>query len=160
MKTKLLLCFFSLLFISQYAFCTPLLPVDFEYVVDGDTIQVNSNKSSYRVRLYGIDCFEAKQNNRSAKQAKYFNITEDQVVCNGIKAREILKDKIGQQQKLFLKVYSVDHYGRMIAEPYITDFLFLKLTWANTWTNPDYALHMFGKDWKQKINNSDMISGS
>jgi len=126
MKTKLLLCFISLLFISQYAFCTPLLPVDFEYVVDGDTIQVNSNKSSYRVRLYGIDCFEAKQNNRSAKQAKYFNITEDEVVCNGIKAREILKDKIGQQQKLFLKVYSVDHYGRMIAEPYITDFIFFK----------------------------------
>ena len=56
-----------------------------------------------------LDCFEAKQNNRSAKQAKYFNITEDQVVCNRIKAREILKDKIGQQHKLFLKVYSVDH---------------------------------------------------
>ncbi len=78
MKTKLLLCFFSLLFISQYAFCTPLLPVDFEYVVDGDTIHVNTNKSSYRVRLYRIGCFE------------------------------------------------VDHYGRMIAEPYITDFLFFK----------------------------------
>lgn len=126
MKTKLLLSFLSLLFISQYVISAPLLPVELEYVVDGDTIQVNSNKSSYRVRLYGIDCFESKQNNRSVKQAKYFNLQEDEVVCRGVKAREILKDKIGQEQKLFLKVYSVDHYGRMVAEPYKPEFLFFK----------------------------------
>ena len=68
MKTKLLLCFFSLLFISQYAFCTPLLPVDFEYVVDGDTIHVNTNKSSYRVRLYRIGCFEVDHYGRSEER--------------------------------------------------------------------------------------------
>lgn len=128
MKSKYLL-FISLVFLILLFYAgtiQPLLPVDFEYVVDGDTIQVNSNKSSYRVRLYGIDCFESKQNNRSAKQAKYFNMTEDEVICNGVKAREILKDKIGQEQKLLLKVYSVDHYGRMVAEPYKPEFLFFK----------------------------------
>lgn len=49
MKTKFLFCFLSILFIWQYVFCTPLLPVDFEYVVDGDTIQVNSNGIKARI---------------------------------------------------------------------------------------------------------------
>ncbi|MBP3490267.1 hypothetical protein J6K35_00210 [bacterium] len=75
MKIKLLLCFLAIFFISYHAFCTPLLPVDFEYVVDGDTIQVNSNKSSYRVRLYGIDCFEVEHYGRMIAELLDFTFT-------------------------------------------------------------------------------------
>ena len=75
MKIKLLLCFLAIFFISYHAFCTPLLPVDFEYVVDGDTIQVNSNKSSYRVRLYRIDCFEVEHYGRMIAELLDFTFT-------------------------------------------------------------------------------------
>ena len=75
MKIKLLLCFLAIFFISYHAFCTPLLPVDFEYVVDGDTIQVNSNKSSYRVRLYDIDCFEVDHYGRMIAELLDFTFT-------------------------------------------------------------------------------------
>lgn len=75
MKIKLLLCFLAIFFISYHAFCTPLLPVDFEYVVDGDTIQVNSNKSSYRVRLYHIGCFEVDHYGRMIAELLDFTFT-------------------------------------------------------------------------------------
>lgn len=75
MKIKLLLCFLAIFFISYHAFCTPLLPVDFEYVVDGDTIQVNSNKSSYRVRLYRIGCFEVEHYGRMIAELLDFTFT-------------------------------------------------------------------------------------
>ena len=75
MKIKLLLCFLAIFFISYHAFCTPLLPVDFEYVVDGDTIQVISNKSSYRVRLYRIGCFEVDHYGRMIAELLDFTFT-------------------------------------------------------------------------------------
>ena len=75
MKIKLLLCFLAIFFISYHAFCTPLLPVDFEYVVDGDTIQVNSNKSSYRVRLYRIGWFEVDHYGRMIAELLDFTFT-------------------------------------------------------------------------------------
>ena len=75
MKIKLLLCFLAIFFISYHAFCTPLLPVDFEYVVDGETIQVNSNKSSYRVRLYRIGCFEVDHYGRMIAELLDFTFT-------------------------------------------------------------------------------------
>lgn len=75
MKIKLLLCFLAIFFISYHAFCTPLLPVDFEYVVGGNTIQVNTNKSSYRVRLYRIGCFEVDHYGRMIAELLDFTFT-------------------------------------------------------------------------------------
>ena len=61
-------------------------------VIDGDTIVIiNENNVKEKIRLYGIDAFETTLNDRLRKQAKRYNITNDEALTLGDEAREYLQ---------------------------------------------------------------------
>ncbi len=70
-------------------------------VQDGDTIEILSNKQTYRIRLNGIDCPEKKQD--FGNRAKQY--TSDHCFGKTITARIIDKDR----------------YGRYVADVFLTD---------------------------------------
>jgi endonuclease YncB( thermonuclease family) len=65
-------------------------------VYDGDTITLHSGDKNYRIRFYGIDAPEAKQQ-------------------DGIASRDALRDKI-LGQDVTVTVKNVDRYGRSVGQ--------------------------------------------
>ena len=63
-------------------------------VYDGDTITLDSGGKSYRIRFYGIDAPEARQQ-------------------DGIASRDVLRDKI-LGQDVTVTVKNIDRYGRAV----------------------------------------------
>ena len=104
----------------------PYLEAKIEKIYDGDTILVTSNKNTYSVRFSGIDCFETHFNNRVKYQSKDYNLTAQEVVENGIKAKVILENKLFDTNNIYLIPLGVDKYGRMIAVPYKKSFFIHK----------------------------------
>jgi len=65
-------------------------------VYDGDTITLHSDGKNYRIRFYGIDAPEAKQQ-------------------DGIASRDVLRDKI-LGQDVTVTVKNIDRYGRAVGQ--------------------------------------------
>ncbi|MBQ9503127.1 MAG: thermonuclease family protein [Lentisphaeria bacterium] len=65
-------------------------------VYDGDTITLHADGKNYRIRFYGIDAPEAKQQ-------------------DGIASRDVLRDKI-LGQDVTVTVKNIDRYGRAVGQ--------------------------------------------
>lgn len=70
-------------------------------VVDGDTINVNSDGTKLKIRLYGIDAPETKKSNKEGQPY-------------GEEAWRSLVDKVNGQ-KVRLDIMDVDRYRRMVS---------------------------------------------
>ncbi len=71
------------------------------WISDGDTLTLTSNNTKYRVRFYGIDAPETKQD--------FGNIS-----------KEFLIDLLLHQQ-ILIDVVNTDKYGRKVAKVYLED---------------------------------------
>lgn len=91
-------------------------------VCDGDTIDVvRSNGKIARVRLVGIDCYETSPYDRAYRQAYENNITIEEVLVNGFKAKKELV-KLFQthyQKTIYLEEKGIDKYNRILGVIYI-----------------------------------------
>jgi endonuclease YncB( thermonuclease family) len=101
------------------------------YVVDGDTIVIyNEDKEKETLRLYGIDAFETKDNDRLKKQKKEYSLSRNEVISKGNEAKEYLEGKFSKYgnnnrysdkngfECVYITRKGKDKYGRTLAKIY------------------------------------------
>ena len=77
-------------------------------VVDGDTINVNSDGTRLKIRLYGIDAPETEKRNRKT------GLATKEGQAYGDEALKALLGKV-DGQKVFLNIMDIDRYRRMVS---------------------------------------------
>ncbi|MFC1659585.1 thermonuclease family protein [Pseudomonadota bacterium] len=111
-------------------------------IIDGDTIVIlNENNKEERITLVDIDAFETKKNDRLRKQMKKYNLTENEVIVLGNKAKKYLEEKFvllddsssldnsinysltmidnnDQSECVYITRKGEDKYGRTLAKVY------------------------------------------
>jgi micrococcal nuclease len=87
------------------------------YALDGDTIKVKFDGKLTTIRLIGIDTFETHKNNKAYRQAYENNITLDEVIRRGKKAKEYIKDAISAHKDFYFEYDEglKDRYKRTLA---------------------------------------------
>jgi endonuclease YncB( thermonuclease family) len=100
-RAKFCLWGFLSLFISQTLFSTSVETGRVIGVIDGDTIVILKNGKGEKVRLYGIDCPEKKQD-------------------FGTRARQFTSQLVFGKE-VSLQIHSIDRYGRTVAEVILPD---------------------------------------
>ncbi len=86
-------------------------------IIDGDTIDLYFDGKSTRIRLIGIDAFESRKNNKAYRQAYENNITIQEVVARGKRAKEYIKAQLSKRVNLYLEYDEtfLDRYDRTLA---------------------------------------------
>lgn len=87
-------------------------------VYDGDSILAKIEDNIFRIRLYGIDCFEGAKSDRARWQAKKYNLTLQEIINSGNLAGEILKEKL-KNKKVYFDFKGVDKYSRALGNLYV-----------------------------------------
>ena len=88
-------------------------------VYDGDTILARIDDNTFRIRLIGIDCFEGTTSERAKWQARKYNMTLDEVVLYGNKARDVLKEKLDKEA--YFTFMGIDKYNRALGILYVKE---------------------------------------
>jgi len=90
---------------------------NYYYALDGDTIKVKFDAKITTIRLIGIDTFEIHKNNKAYRQAYENNITIEEVIKRGKKAKEYIIDKLSKHKKFFFEYDEdfLDRYKRTLA---------------------------------------------
>ncbi len=106
-------------FIPLISARTPVLT----YVVDGDTIAVQIERSIEKVRLIGIDTPESRRNDRANLQAERSRRDVKTIIQMGKQAKETLKGLLpkGTELRIEYDVQKRDKYGRLLAYVYTKD---------------------------------------
>ena len=112
-KTFLLL---AILFFAQT--CFAFQEIEVLKVYDGDSILAKIDDNIFRIRLYGIDCFEGAKSDRAKWQAKKHNIPLLELLDGGNMAGDILKDKL-KDKKVYFDFKGVDKYSRALGNLYV-----------------------------------------
>ena len=92
---------YSRIFFSKTLESSNILKVFVSYVVDGDTIRVDINKSNVSVRLIGIDCTEFSDPREQVYAEESFEYTK--------------KRLLNKEVWLEFDVQRKDRYGRLLA---------------------------------------------
>lgn len=87
-------------------------------VYDGDSILAKIEDNIFRIRLYGIDCYEGAKSDRARWQAKKYNLTLQEIINSGNLAGEILKEKL-KNKKVYFEFKGVDKYSRALGNLYV-----------------------------------------
>jgi micrococcal nuclease len=97
------------------------------YVVDGDTLAVEFDDWTEKVRLIGIDTPESRVNNRAKLQASENNKDVKTILALGKQATMAMKEIAPKGAKLRLEydVRKRDKYGRLLAYVYREDGVML-----------------------------------
>lgn len=90
-------------------------------ISDGDTVKVILNNEETSIRLLDVDCFETKANSRAKKQAKYYNMSIDEIKSIGNQSKEILKALLKDKNNIIVKWYKRDSFGRILGNIYTKD---------------------------------------
>lgn len=80
-------------------------------VVDGDTIDIETNNSKVRVRLAFIDTMESMKNARAKKISSNCNIDIDDIIEDGIDSKHYLMNLI-LTKEVNIIFYGIDSTGR------------------------------------------------
>lgn len=119
------------------------------YVVDGDTLAVEFNEWTEKVRLLGIDTPESHVNNRAKLQAGQSNKDVKAIIGLGKQATMAMKEIAPKGVKLRLEydVRKRDKYGRLLAYVYREDGVMLneeivKRGYAQLLTMPPNVKHV------------------
>lgn len=88
---------------------------------DGDTIKVILNNEETSIRLLDVDCFETKANSRAKKQAKYYNLSIDEIKSTGRQSKVILKELLKDKDNIIVKWDKRDSFGRILGKVYTKD---------------------------------------
>lgn len=120
-KIKIILVFVLLTIFSLFA--EAKIPVTLVKIKDGDTIDVKlKNNNSFPVRLFGIDCFETYEFNRSYKQAYKNNLSIDKVIEKGVFSKQFLEKLYkSSNHKVFFEFMGLDTYKRVLGIIYFGD---------------------------------------
>ena len=86
-------------------------------VYDGDSILAKIENNIFRIRLIDIDCYEGASGKRAKWQARKYKISELQVVENGNKAGNILKQKL-ESKSIYFEFRGIDKYNRALGYVY------------------------------------------
>ena len=112
---KLLILFVLLIFAITPTYANTKIKV--LKVYDGDTVLAQISDNTFRIRLIGIDCFEATPSDRAKWQAKKYNMTLDDVVSYGKLAGNVLKGKLAKKTAYF-EFRGIDKYNRALGVIY------------------------------------------
>lgn len=106
-------------FIPLISAKTPVLT----YVVDGDTIAVQIERTIEKVRLIGIDTPESRRNDRANLQAERSKRDVKTIIQMGKQAKEVMKGLLpkGTELRIEYDVQKRDKYGRLLAYVYTKD---------------------------------------
>jgi micrococcal nuclease len=90
---------------------------DYFYALDGDTIKVRFDGNLTTIRLIGIDTFETHKNNKAYRQAYENNISIEEVIKRGKKAKEYIKEKLSNHSDFYFEYDEdfLDRYKRTLA---------------------------------------------
>ena len=102
---------------------------DYFYVVDGDTMKFRFDGKIVTVRLIGIDTFETHKNNKAYRQAYENNISIDEVIRKGKKAKDYAKELLLKNSEYYFE------YDEQFLDRY-------KRTLAYLWFNKDSMLNL------------------
>jgi micrococcal nuclease len=93
------------------------------YAVDGDTIKVKFDGKLTTIRLIGIDTFETHKNNKAYRQAYENNITIDEVITRGKRAKEYIKEALSSHKDFYFEYDEefLDRYKRTLAYIWFND---------------------------------------
>lgn len=90
------------------------IPVKIIKVIDGDTVLAQIDNNKFKIRLYGIDCFETSTDiARAYKQAYYNHFDINKVVFYGHQATKELNKYI-QKKDIKFEFKGIDLYGRAL----------------------------------------------
>lgn len=125
----ILFSFINLLFFSGISYALPPIQGKVVRIADGDTITVLQNSKQYKIRLYGIDTPEKKQD-------------------FGQKAKKFTSDMIFRQQ-VKVVVYDIDRYGRTVGMVYIGKKCLNEELIKNgyAWVYKHYCFESFCNNW-------------
>ena len=87
-------------------------------VYDGDSILAKIDDNIFRIRLYGIDCFEGAKSDRAKWQAKKYKLSVEEIINGGNIAGEILKEKL-KNKKVMFDFKGIDKYSRALGNLYV-----------------------------------------
>ena len=115
MIKKLLFLVLSLCLISNVSEANDCkIPIKIIKVIDGDTILAKIDQNQFKIRLYGIDCYESSPDiSRAYKQAYYNHIDINTVVFYGRQATKELNKHL-QKKDIKFEFKGIDIYGRAL----------------------------------------------
>lgn len=96
-------------------------PVNITKILDGDTVKAQIDDNEFSIRLLGIDCYETSKIHRAYKQAYENNMTIEDVVEKGNRAKDELVNQL-DKQKIYMEFKGIDIYGRVLGILYKDDF--------------------------------------
>jgi len=73
------------------------------WIFDGDTFDFRYDGVNHRVRVLGIDCYEAQKNERLAEQARKNNISIDSALALGLAAKEFAIATLRNKEVLLMR---------------------------------------------------------
>ena len=127
----ILFSFINLLFLSGISYALTPIQGKVVSVADGDTITVLQDSKQYKIRLYGVDSPEKKQD-------------------FGQKAKQFASDMVFKQ---YVKVvaYDIDRYGRTVGMVYMGQKCLNEELIRNgfAWVYKKYCSESFCKQWSQ-----------
>jgi micrococcal nuclease len=92
-------------------------------IVDGDTIKLTFDGKLTTIRLIGIDTFESRKNNKAYRQAYEHNITVEEVVLRGKRAKTYITNRLSKRVNLYLEYDEefLDRYERTLGYVWFSD---------------------------------------
>jgi len=92
-------------------------------IVDGDTIYVNQNGNTLKVRLIGIDTPESRYNSKAERDSDRSGEDLKAILAQGKRATAYLKSILrkGDTVTLEYDLQQYDKYGRTLAYVYLSD---------------------------------------
>ncbi len=127
----ILFSFINLLFLSGISYALTPIQGKVVSVADGDTITVLQDSKQYKIRLYGVDSPEKKQD-------------------FGQKAKQFTSDMVFKQH-VKVVAYDIDRYGRTVGMVYIGQKCLNEELIRNgfAWVYKKYCSESFCNDWLQ-----------
>lgn len=90
-------------------------------VVDGDTVDIETNDGKVRIRMAFIDTMESMKNTRAKKISSNCNIDIDDIIEDGKESKQILKDLV-LDKELNMVFYGLDTtQTRIVGELFLLD---------------------------------------
>ncbi len=92
-------------------------------IIDGDTIEINLDDQTLKIRLIGIDTFEIIKSDKAYKQAYQNSFTIDEIVQKGKQSKEFLQELLKNKTEIFLEYdqEKKDDYDRILAYIWTSD---------------------------------------
>ena len=92
-------------------------------IVDGDTIKLEFDGKLTTIRLIGIDTFETHSSQKAKAQAYDYQITLEEVISRGKRAKIYIQEKLSKRIKNYLEYDEdfLDRYDRTLAYVWFSD---------------------------------------